>query len=180
MSRCVVVDDDERLREALAEALSERGFDVRHAGSVAEARVLLREHPPDLLLLDVALPDGRASDVLSWVEKHCPTAQVVAMSGAAGPEESFGLAERGVRAYLTKPLRLDEVEAAVERALSSPADLTARLRSRVGMVPIRAVESDVRSTMVREALRREHGSRRGAARLLGISRQLLQHILRKN
>ncbi len=176
---CVIVEDDDRLRPVMVDALSAHGFRVREACSVKDALSILREQTPDLLLLDVALPDGRALDVLSVVEGLSPTPRVVAVSGAAGPDESFRLAERGVRAYLKKPFSLEELETAVDRALSQPPDLAPHLKGAVGLIPIKSVEETVRKTMVPEALARAKGNRRVAARVLSISRQLLQHILRR-
>jgi DNA-binding NtrC family response regulator len=176
---CLVVEDDERLRSSLVDALGALRFRVVAAASVAEARERLEAATFDLVVLDVALPDGRAVDVLEIVARSVPAPQVVAMSGAAGPDESFELATLGVRAFLKKPLVLTELEAAVRRALSEPPDLVPHLRSSVGLKPIRSVEESVRATMVDEALARGGGSRRSAAKLLGISRQLLQHILRR-
>ncbi len=177
---CLVVEDDERLRPAMVSALLARGFSVREAGSVKDALLTLKELSPDLLLLDVALPDGRALDVLGAVGELSPTPRIIAVSGAAGPDESFALAERGVRAYLKKPFNLEELEAAIERALLAPPDLAPHLKSAVGLIPIKSVEETVRATMVPEALARAKGNRRMAARALQISRQLLQHILRRS
>jgi len=179
-STCLVVEDDARLRSALVSALSAQGFVMKEAGSVKEALAELAKGSPDLIVLDVALPDGRAIDVLRAVAEHSPTPRILAVSGAAGPDESFALAERGVRAYLNKPINLEELEAAVGRVMSEPPDLAPHLKSAVGLVPIKSVEQTVRSTMVSEALARGGGSRRAAARVLSISRQLLQHILRKS
>lgn len=178
-TRCLIVDDDERLRAVLVEALSARGFAVSEAASVAAARAVLGDGTPDLVILDVALPDGRASDVLDLLGYLSPAPRVVALSGAAGPDESFALAQRGVRIYLKKPIQLDELEQAVERALSQPPDLVPHVRAAVGLKSIHEVEQTVRETMVQEAIARGQGNRRVAARVLGISRQLLQHILRK-
>lgn len=176
---CLLVEDDERLRRAIADALAALGFLVREASSVKDAQTALCEESPDLLLLDVALPDGRAVDVLDIVDRLSPAPCIVAVSGAAGPDESFALASRGVRAYVKKPLNLVELEDAVRRALSEPPNLTPHVRSAVGRAPVHEVEQQVRDTMVREALARGKGNRRQASRVLGISRQLLQHILRK-
>ena len=177
---CLVVEDDVRLRAALVSAMSAQGFVVREAGSVKDALAELAQSSPGLLLLDVVLPDGRALDVLRAVAQLSPTPRIIAVSGAAGPDESFALAERGVRAYLNKPINLAELEAAVGRVMSEPPDLEPHLKSAVGLVPIKTVEQTVRATMVNEALARGGGSRRAAARVLSISRQLLQHILRKS
>src|SRR5678815_5669144 len=113
---CLVIEDDERLRTAIAEALSSAGHAVRVAGTVKDGRASLQDDPPDLLVLDVVLPDGRAVDLLDVLKDVSPAPCVVAISGAAGPEEGFELATRGVRAYLKKPLNLEELEAGVKRA----------------------------------------------------------------
>jgi DNA-binding NtrC family response regulator len=176
---CLVVEDDQRLCVAISEALRSLGFAVRVVGSVTAARAALMDDPPDLLVLDVVLPDGRALDLLDLLQDLSPTPCVVAISGAAGPEDGFELALRGVRAYLKKPLNLEELEAGVMRALSEPPNLAAHVKSAVGRAPVHEVEQLVRDTMVREALARGKGNRRQASRVLGISRQLLQHILRK-
>jgi DNA-binding NtrC family response regulator len=176
---CIVVEDDVRLRGALATALAGMGCAVREAGTVGDAVALISVAVPDLLLLDVVLPDGRARDVLCALQGRSPTPQVIAMSGAAEPDESFELAALGVRAYLKKPVDLAVLELAVGRVFAVAPDLAPSLRSAVGLVPMKNVESVVRDTMVREALAQGKGSRRKAARALGISRQLLQHILRK-
>jgi DNA-binding NtrC family response regulator len=100
------------------------------------------------------------------------------MSGKASAEEAFQLARLGVRAYLHKPLDLATLHQALEEALAQPPELETHLRSAVGKIAIKDAERLVRSTMVDEAMARSAGNRRGAARLLDISRELLQHILR--
>ena len=62
--RVLIVDDDRSLRASLERALAERFPEVRSAASVAEAIAAVRDFGPDLLLLDVELPDGSAHDVL--------------------------------------------------------------------------------------------------------------------
>lgn len=172
------MEDDSSLRESLVETLRERYPEVSGAGTAGSAARALEERPPDLLLLDVALPDGSAFDVLEVAARLEPAPVVVALSGAAGPEQSFALAQRGVRVYLRKPLGAEALERALDEALSEPPDLRPQLRATVGHRPIREVESEVRATMVAEALARSGGSKRAAARLLSISRQLLQYIVR--
>lgn len=61
--------------------------------------------------------------------------------------------------------------------LSRPPDLLPALRASAGQMPLHSLESFVRDTLVDEALAKSQGSVRGAAKLLRISRQLLQHIL---
>ncbi|WP_437598342.1 helix-turn-helix domain-containing protein [Sorangium sp. So ce590] len=85
----------------------------------------------------------------------------------------------GVRSFLAKPLRLEELDRAIDDALARPPDLRPQVRAAVGQTSIQEVEEQVRTIMVDEALARAGGGRRKAAQLLNISRQLLQHILRR-
>jgi len=176
--RALVVEDNSTLLKTLERTLTGRGYSARACGTVAAARHVLREWSPELLVLDVELPDGDAFDVLRDASELPASPVVIAMSGVAGPSESFRLAQLGVRNYLTKPLRLEALEHAIDEALRAPPDMTPHVRAQVGHVPVRELERRVRRTMVAEALARAGGSRRGAARLLNVSRQLLQHMLR--
>jgi DNA-binding response OmpR family regulator len=157
---CLIVEDDARLRKAMGSALGKMGWTVREAGSVGDAIAEIAVAVPGLLLLDVALPDGRARDVLRALEGRSPAPRIVAMSGSAEPDESFELAALGVRVYLKKPIDLAELERAVGRALSIAPDLVPPLRAAVGLVSMKNVEHTVRDTMVREVLARGQGSRR--------------------
>jgi DNA-binding NtrC family response regulator len=174
----LTVEDDTDLRGALDAALASPTTEVRGCGTVEEALHLLASWKPHVVLLDVTLPDGTAFDVLAAIRPRKPTPLVLAITGTATPPEAFRLGQAGVRALLIKPFTTADVRAALERALSEPPDLELPLRNTVGRQGMRDVESDVRSGMVREALARSGGSRRAAAQLLRISRQLLQHILR--
>lgn len=176
--RLAAVEDDVALRDALADALASSTTEFRGCGTVREALALLASWNPEVVLLDLTLPDGSAFDVLAAIRRRKPTPLVVAISGTATPPDAFRLAAAGARAYLAKPFTMAELRAAMERALVEPPDLVPPLRHTVGRQPLRAVESEVRAELVGEALARSRGSRRGAARLLRVSRQLLQHILR--
>jgi two-component system, response regulator RegA len=177
-ARALVVDDEERLRRAVAEALDGWASEVRTAGSIAQALALFEEWQPELLVLDFRLPDGDARGLLREIARGPRVPSTIAMSAFAKPEHSFELAQLGVRAYLEKPFTAKGLESALGQALSPP-DLTPQLREAVGRSGLQEVEESVRRTMVAEALSRAHGSRRMAARLLGVSRQFVQHVLRK-
>lgn len=132
---------------------------------------------PRLLVLDVILPDGTALEFLREMAEHSSFKAVVAISGAAEPAQSFALAQLGVECFVPKPIDLAAFERAVAQAMDSRIDLRPTLRKLVGRRAISDVETEARSTIVEEAVA-QAGSVRGAARLLSISRQLLQHILR--
>ena len=108
VNRVLVVEDNKALLRTLQAAMSARFPEVRACRTVAEARVHVTGWTPDLVVLDFMLPDGDARAVLDLTELREPAPVVVAVSGEAGPTESFELAQRGVRAFLPKPLTLDE------------------------------------------------------------------------
>jgi DNA-binding NtrC family response regulator len=177
--RVLIVEDDRSLLRALERTLAERFLEVRGCRTRVEALALLQTFRPQLLVLDFALPDGDAFDVLRAAAATEPAAAVVSISGTARSDQTFELATLGVRAFLPKPLAPGDLERAIDLALSRPPDLRPLLRGSVGHRPIHEVEEEVRATMVDEALARSGGSRRGAAKILAVSRQLLQHMLRR-
>lgn len=179
VERVLIVEDDAALRATLERALAPRFAEVRSATNVAEAVAFLAGWRPDLLLLDVELPDGTAIDVMRAAVAGDALPLAIAMSGAAGPDQSFELAQLGVRTYLKKPLDLPSLERALSDAIENPLDVTPQIRAGVGQRPIHEVQEEVRTTMLREAVSRAGGSKRGAAKLLQISRQLVQHMLRR-
>ena len=174
-----MIEDSRALLRSLRGALAETYRDVRACLTVGEAELAVADWWPDLVLLDVVLPDGGAHEVLDLLEGRHPAPAVIAMSGAAEPAQSFLLAARGVRAYLQKPLRLDRLQAVIQHTLRAAPDLRPVLRQTVGHKPLADVQTEVRAVMLDEALARSQGSRRGAARLLSVSRQLLQYLLRQ-
>lgn len=177
--RILIVEDNASLREALESALGGR-VTVESCANVQQAAVKLRALQPDVVLLDFDLPDGSALDVIRLAVERGPVPAFVAMSGVANAEQAFCLAQLGVRSYLPKPVTLAQVEQAIERAVDTGPDVTPHVRAAVGKVPLKDFERVVRETMLTEALARSDGSRRGAARLLDVSRQLLQHMLRRS
>jgi DNA-binding NtrC family response regulator len=172
-----VVEDSESLARALEEALRPHAGHITLAATLAEARRVLREQPPDAVILDVSLPDGTSDTLLEDLHAVEPLPHVIAISGSATAEQAFRLAAAGVRAFIPKPLDLARLEEVWTQTLSRPPDLVHALRASAGQVPLHQLESVVRDTLVDEALAKSRGSVRGAARLLRISRQLLQHIL---
>jgi two-component system response regulator RegA len=180
VERVLVVEDSRVLLRSLRGVLTATYSDVRACRSVAEVEASVADWWPDLVLLDVVLPDGDAHSVLQVLERRDPAPAVIAMTGSAGRAQSFALGMRGVRGFLEKPLRLDRLEAMIRQALETTPDLRPVLKQSVGHKLLADVETEVRTVMLDEALARTGGSRRGAARLLGMSRQLLQYVLRRN
>lgn len=179
LERVVVVEDDAVLRGSIARVVESWGLRAEQAATAAEARSMLAGPPgPDLMIVDVHLPDDTAFELIEETRALTPAPIVVVMSGKASPDEAFRLAQQGVRAYLAKPLSLDELEQAVMAACAEPPSLEPLISASVGHIPMRELQRQVRSVMVKEALALASGSRSGAARLLEVSRQAVQQIVR--
>lgn len=175
--RVLIVEDHELVRRSLASATRTWGGEVIEAGSVRDGLDQLELHP-DLVMVDVMLPDGNGRTVVEKAVTMRPAPAVIAMSGHASAEEAFELARLGARRYLPKPISLEDLAAAFEATLADHPDLTPLVAAHVGHTPMRQVLEKVRGVMVDEALARENGSRSGAARRLGVSRQAVQQAVR--
>jgi len=182
LERALVVEDDTALRAAIGRVLAGRGnVLIAEAATAGEARRLLASPPPpDLLVIDVRLPDESAFGVVELASQLSPAPIVVAMSGKASPDEAFRLGQRGGRKYLPKPFSIDEFTAAIEEARSEAPSLEPIISAWVGRVPMRELQREVRRVMVKEALALTEGSRSGAARLLHVTRQAVQQMVRSD
>lgn len=173
----LIVEDDAALARILVGYFSEGGAAVVCCSCVADARAALATRRPDLMVADVRLPDGTATDIL-FPEGGYSGQVTIAISAQAEPREAFALARAGVHTFLQKPFTLDVLDETVARALGTSIDVLPQVRASVGAVDMRQLERQCREVMMEEALRRSRGSKRTAARLLGVSRQFLQHALK--
>jgi two-component system response regulator RegA len=176
--RVLIVEDHKPLRQAIARAGRGWGAEVLEAGTVREARELLARMP-DVVIVDVALPDGQALPIVELAVRMRPAPAVIAMSGQASAEEAFQLARSGARRYLRKPISLEELTRSVEEALADRPNLDAFVAAHVGNTPLREVQGGVRRVMIEQALAKAGNSRSGAARLLDLTRQAVQQIVRE-
>jgi DNA-binding NtrC family response regulator len=177
LKRVLIVEDDVPLRTAIARRVVEWGARPLEAGTAREATALLAA-APDLLVVDLHLPDEPAFTVIEAAAQLWPKPICVAISGCASPEQAFRLAQLGVRAYLGKPFSLGELQKAVESAYCEAPPLETLIAACVGRVPLRELQEHLRKVMVLQALALSEGSRSGTARLLAVSRQAIQQMLR--
>ena len=176
--RALVVEDDSRFAEELRRFLEERGTATRVHADVRGALQCVREFRPTLVLLDFRLADDNANVFLEELQRITPWPYCIAFSGEALAVDAFELARLGVRKFLAKPFHPRELQALLDCDSPKAADLVPALRGLVGAESVTQVEDLVRQTMVGEALTRCGGNRSAAARLLDVSRQMLQHIVR--
>jgi DNA-binding NtrC family response regulator len=113
----LVVDDETSITGALKVILSERGYAVGTARSVAEALVLLKDCPFDLAFLDLQLPDGTGIDLLTQAKADLPDIEVVLMTAHGSLDITIEAIKRGAFYYLEKPFTPNQVVMLAERAL---------------------------------------------------------------
>ncbi len=174
--RVLIVEDDPQVGALLARAAADWGLGVLRAETLSKARDLLSAQP-ELILLDVHLPDGSAVELARLACQMRPAPTVNAVSGLATTEETFELARLGVHRYVTKPFALDHLHAAIESALEHPPPFEPQVARNVGVTPIREVQDRVRQVMLDQALALAGGNRSEAGRLLGVSRQAVQQMI---
>jgi two-component system nitrogen regulation response regulator NtrX len=120
-ARILVVDDELEIRGLLKEILADEGYDVDVAGNAAEARASRSAHDPDLVLLDIWMPDTDGITLLrEWSESNgTPSCPVVMMSGHGTVETAVEATRLGAFDFVEKPLSLAKLLRTVERALDS-------------------------------------------------------------
>lgn len=111
MASLLIVEDEADLRETLEYFLASQGFEVRGASRGAEALRIVRSAPPDLLLLDLMLPDISGSDVCRQLRSEPRTANlpIVILTARGGEGDRIRGLEMGADDYLVKPFSLREL-----------------------------------------------------------------------
>ncbi|MBE0612425.1 MAG: sigma-54-dependent Fis family transcriptional regulator [Burkholderiales bacterium] len=125
MSQILVVDDEIGIRELLSEILADEGHSVQVAENAANARSLRSAGRPDLVLLDIWMPDTDGITLLKeWAANGQLTMPVVMMSGHGTIETAVEATRIGAIDFLEKPIALQKLLATVRRALKSDSGQT--------------------------------------------------------
>ena len=127
MIRVVLVDDHELFRAGVRGELGTAVEIAGEAGSVAEAVPLIKKLDPDVVLLDVHLPDGGGEGVIAAVAPERPAVKFLALSVSDAAEDVIGVIRAGARGYVTKTISSDELAAAVQRVADGDAVFSPRL-----------------------------------------------------
>ena len=102
----LLVEDDHLLRNAFRLLLEDRGYRIVEAGLASEAIEMAKAATPDLILLDLGLPDAHGLDVARELRRHEATriVPIVALTGRVGSAEKEACLRAGCTSYLTKPI----------------------------------------------------------------------------
>jgi len=122
MASILVVDDEMGIRELLSEILNDEGHTVTLAENAAQARQLRAQERPDLVLLDIWMPDTDGVTLLKeWASNGQLTMPVIMMSGHGTIDHAVEATRIGALAFLEKPIALQKLLQAVSQALAKPA-----------------------------------------------------------
>jgi DNA-binding NarL/FixJ family response regulator len=125
--RIVLVDDHELFRAGVRGELAGLVEIVGEAGTVAEAGPLVRDLDPDVVLLDVHLPDGGGEAVIAAVAPERPAVKFLALSVSDAAEDVIAVIRAGARGYVTKTISRDELADAIRRVADGDAVFSPRL-----------------------------------------------------
>jgi DNA-binding NarL/FixJ family response regulator len=158
VTRVVIVDDHALFRTGVRTGLGDAVDVVGEAGSVAEAIPLIVETDPDVVLLDVHLPDGGGQAVIAGVAPQRPAVRFLALSVSDAAEDVIAVVRAGARGYVTKTISEADLAEAISRVAEGDAVFSPRLAGFVldafnAHEPIRDAELDELTTREREVLR---------------------------
>jgi two-component system, OmpR family, response regulator RegX3 len=131
----LMVEDESSITEPLAEALDREGFDTRVAGTVAAALEAANEEMPDLVLLDVMLPDGSGYDVARTLRERSKVPIIMLTARGEETDRIVGL-ELGADDYIVKPFSAREVIARIRAVLRRSDDQPERPAGPVAIGPL--------------------------------------------
>jgi len=111
-ARILLVDDELSIQRTLAPLLRSRGYDVEVAGTGADALRLATEHPPDLIVLDLGLPDLEGSEVCRRI-RATETMPIIILSARGNEADKVAALDLGADDYVTKPFGPEELLARI-------------------------------------------------------------------
>ncbi|MDT7571605.1 MAG: hypothetical protein QOE05_1779 [Actinomycetota bacterium] len=158
--RVVLVDDHRLFRSGVRAELGDAVDVVGEAETVAEAIALVRRTKPDVVLLDVHMPDGGGQAVLAGVATEVPSTRFLALSVSDAAEDVIGVIRAGARGYVTKSISGAELADAVRRVAEGDAVFSPRLAGFVldafstgGDAPVADEELDLLTAREKEVMR---------------------------
>jgi two-component system KDP operon response regulator KdpE len=142
-SSILIIDDEPQIRKLLSIALQSNDHLVSEAATAKEGMIMAANHPPDLILLDIGLPDESGHSLLKRLREWF-TNPIIILSVFNSEEDIIQALDNGASDYLTKPFRTGELLARIRSVLrrSSPAQQEQELRS--GNIKIDLVTRTVR------------------------------------
>lgn len=182
--RILVVDDEPEIRRLVCEILEDEGYQVAMAENASVARELKKSHEPNLILLDIWMPDMDGITLLKeWVAEDLLLCPVVMMSGHGSVEAAVEATRLGAYDFLEKPLSLAKLLLIVERALEAGSLLleNAGLRKQL-VIDIEPVGKSATVIRIKDQLKRlaQHDARVLFFGEAGVGKELYARYLHNN
>lgn len=117
----LIVDDEETIRFSIKEFLEGQGYEVIVAETCEQALEKINEFLPDLVLLDLRLPNMGGIELLERVKTRDPNALIIVMTGYGSVDSAVEAMKIGAYDYLEKPFRTEHLKLVIEKALSTQA-----------------------------------------------------------
>jgi DNA-binding NtrC family response regulator len=148
MANILVVDDELGIRDLLSEILNDEGHNVELAENAAQARAARSRSRPDLVLLDIWMPDTDGVTLLKeWSTTGMLSMPVIMMSGHATIETAVEATKIGAQSFLEKPITMQKLLKAVENGLARTSGVAARKPGAGGPLAAPVVELTVEAAM---------------------------------
>ena len=126
MTSLLILDDHPIVREGLRKALSGAGYaPIFEAGTVLEARSIIATINPDVVTIDINLPDGTGFEVISWLRSISRTVAIVVLTLHADENHIVAAIKAGASSYVNKAQPVSELLAAISHSLVSPLSFSA-------------------------------------------------------
>ncbi len=129
MQRILIIDDDQQLGISFAKILSQEGYQTTNAFTGRDGIDLVKKKPPDLVILDIRLPDMGGLEVFEVIHEQFPKLPVIIITAYSSTETAIGAIQKGAFDYIYKPFDVPEMLLIIEKAvaagicMSTPVDV---------------------------------------------------------
>jgi DNA-binding NarL/FixJ family response regulator len=123
----LVIDDHPLVREGVKKSLTAAGFNcVGEAGSLKEAIAMIALHNPDVITVDLNLPDGNGLEIISWARKNSPTIAIIVLSLEDDLDLVSAASQSGAQAFISKSESAEHLVSAITSVLAQPGIFISR------------------------------------------------------
>lgn len=120
-SSVLIIDDHPLVRDGVRRSLTAAGFDcVGEAGSLKEAIAMIALHNPDVVTVDLNLPDGSGLEVISWARKNSATIAIIVLTLEDDLELISAACQAGAQGFISKAQSADHLVSAINSVLAQP------------------------------------------------------------
>jgi DNA-binding NarL/FixJ family response regulator len=123
----LVIDDHPLVRDGVKKSLTAAGFNcVGEAGSLKEAIAMIAHHNPDVITVDLNLPDGNGLEIISWARKNSSTIAIIVLSLEDDLDLVSAASQSGAQAFISKSESAEHLVSAIKSVLAQPAIFISR------------------------------------------------------